>query len=313
MKLKHDELRELHQELKTGMDARSCRALLCGLAKHVFGESSPLYEAAVTELPTKECDDESADEAAEHQLGDLLEEICLHDEDNANEVKDLRAMLKQNLFSKLTKTRDAMRRSKAQAKADKKAKAKAKRTPKKKYGGKHADTRKPTRKCGNFARRAHREKPAASDVPEPAAAVQPPPFDESLPQAHGPCADGNAVELPPDGGEQSGAVAGAGHAAVVPAPQPALPRVVQHSAPELIKTVCPPGGFVGMDIPVCRFRPKMYGRISASVRFGPRCPQWCPYIRREVMERALDSVWDASREPRPAAAMGRVGSGVGLG
>ena len=141
---------------------------------------------------------------------------------------------------------------------------------------------------------------ARPDSPGPEVAPAPPPETTDstalppLPPPPGPpladLGDSLADPLPPDPTRDVDVVA----SAIAAVSSPADHRVKLYSTPELLRTLCPKGGFIGLDIPGCRFRPRLEGQSLPTVGFGPYCyfnrraPSRLPWIPCGLRRRRCD-------------------------
>ena len=109
-------------------------------------------------------------------------------------------------------------------------------------------------------------------------------------QSEPPDADNAAHNVPTD--------PGLGDSQVDTRQPPRGPIVRMYSTPDLIRTLCPPGAFVSIDIPGVRWKPTFGSKRLPSVGFGPHGH----YNRRTGLAKALDDLWSMHAGQRPASA-----------
>ena len=311
VRLQKAELQDLHDELASGVwdSGDSIAVATQKLQAICFNDDMTEFEARLKNQEGNcKSDDEQTDEMFRN-MGELLEEIQVHDPDNWGEVQEISSQVKKHKALKLMKQRETVRTLKAQVKRDalrkKKEKEKQKKRKKieaikkKAFPLLHLLTRK---KRGKGKGKGIGKAPAADLPPLPAA-----PAGDIPPLPAAPAAD--LPPLPPPlapPGNQPGAgdtlvpahVGGQqGARASGPRAGPSVPPLRIYSTPALLKTLCPPGGSIGIDIPACRWRAKFRGTVLPTISFGPH--SGCN--RRQALEFCLSHLWNEHPGARPEA------------
>ena len=288
--LNKNDIIALHEEVKSGcgdLKRHGKDRLLHTLASFVFsGDESRVLKCVGASVDGQAGVD--YDPVADEKLGDLLEEITLHDAQNAGDVKELRASLRQRATVAISQAREVLRtqaRKKKRARILAKAKSKAKKMIKGKAKPKPKALKGPDELPPPFLG----AEPALADPP-PLALVPlaPLPTEVGDEQPHTPLAPPLGDSVPaPDGPP--------------PLPPPPLapraPGVVEYTTPQLLKTLIPeaPGFSISLDVPACRFRGKARGQVLPSVGFGP----WTGRSRREALDSILTTIWAHCDDVRP--------------
>ena len=267
-------LGDLHKDAGTGLDTSKMTVKKAReeLINHVFSGQDELVTKCMTEKEeeqTYEMDTERAD-----NIGDMMEEIFLHDDENATEFKGVFQQAKKQRRQALTKKREEMQAMKNTVnKLRKKLKATQVNTGKKWLGAKknakkgtaEKGTKPPTAEKGPAENVTKPQPPLAPDPPlPPPEHVPPDPPPEHVPPVH----------VPPE--------SQAGHAKM-------------YTTPELIDMLQPPGGKITIDVPGVRWRGRYHDNVIPSIGFGP----YSPYNRRTALEAILDFMWKMHGGDRP--------------
>lgn len=247
------------------------------------------------------------DETVENDMyfGEILEEITLHDADNASQIKDIRQTLKSIMIRSLHTARSQVRRLTVEARPRaKKNNPNAGGITRMKGRAGHL-TRKPTRETRRLVLRSVSRKdttpPGRSlhqvgHVARKDKAYTPQTADTINLGAAGSASSSSSLTVSSSSKAATNAVVPETKAVDQRAPR--APSIKVYSTLELLKSLRPVWGSIGIDVLACRFRAKFNGEVLPAVGFGPCCMR----NRSTASEAVLADSWSRHSGPRPASA-----------
>ena len=283
--------------------------LLETLLSELFG-SGEAYTEILARMQTLKADNDDDDgfDAADHELADLLEQICEHDDMNTSEIIHLRNELQSRLARTLRSAQQRLRRKKP---APRRRKAKPKAKPQKRPAAKGRPRMRPRRQALQPEELpapalthvlAPADAPAAAqgpaDVLAPAdvsasSSTDPPGLADAAVSALAPIeTDGGAEQEPPSHADVRVPRPGA----AVPHRRPGTVQARQYSTPHEIKQLMPAGVGckISIDVPGVRWVGCVDGVHLPAVSFGLRSG----ICRRVALEIFLDRAWAISDQVR---------------